>query len=197
MRLNLALASVLVALAVGAIGVLAFGGIVTTEAREQIEIQVVEIGSRFVFDETPVHSDDGFPAYGGEFVTQGYIYPAGVIEAGHDGINADGSPEYPGKVIGIWTCRGWHVGDGAHSMGQPWVMTTQTFAFDGPTDFDQKGATTIVTDGYELPDIGEIVKRAVVGGTGKYQHASGEQRQSLLGFNETQGVMLRIELIVD
>ena len=197
MRLNLALASVLVALAVGAIGVLAFGGIVTTEAREQIEIQVVEIGSRFVFDETPVHADDGFPAYGGEFVTQGYIYPAGVIEVGHDGINADGSPEYPGEVIGIWTCRGWHVGDGAHSMGQPWVMTTQTFAFDGPTDFDQKGATTIVTDGYELPDVGELVKRAVVGGTGKYQHASGEQRQSLLGFNETQGVMLRIELIVD
>lgn len=188
---------VLGALAIGALMAVAFVGVHKTEAQQHVNVEVVEIGSRFVPDETPVFDDDGFPAYGAEFVTQGYIYPAGTVEEGHDGINPDGSPEYPDKVIGLWTCRGWHIGDGAHSEGQPWVATTQIFAFDGPTDFDQKGATTIVTDGFELPDVGIVVERAITGGTGAYQHASGVQRQSFLGFNETFGVGLRVELIVD
>jgi hypothetical protein len=188
---------VLGALVIGALMAVAFGGAQKTEAQQHVNVEVVEIGSRFVPDETPVFDDDGFPAYGAEFVTQGYIYPAGTVEEGHDGINADGSAEYPDKVIGLWTCRGWHIGDGAHSVGQPWVATTQIFAFDGPTDFDQKGATTIVTDGFELPDVGILVQRAITGGTGAYQHASGVQRQSFLGFNETFGVGLRVELIVD
>ena len=189
--------AVLGAIGIAAFGIVAFGGATSTEARTHINVEVVEIGSRFVPDETPVFEDDGLPMYGGEFVTQGYIYPAGTLEPGHDGINADGSPEYPDKVIGIWTCRGWHIGDGAHSVGQPWVASTQIFAFDGPTDFDQQGMTTIVTDGLELPDPGVVLHRAITGGTGRYLHASGEQVQSLIDFNETFGVVLRVDLVVD
>ena len=195
--LRLGLAAVILAVGVGALGVIALRGATRTEARTHVNVEVVEIGSRFVFDETPVFDDDGYPAYGGEFVTQGYIYPAGTLQPGHDGINADGSPEYPDAVIGIWTCRGWHIGDGAHSVGQPWVATTQIFAFDGPTDFDQKGMSTIVSDGIELPDPGVVVRRAITGGTGTYFHASGEQVQSLVDFNETLGVILRVDLVVD
>ena len=191
---RIGLGAALGALVLGVIGILALGGNDDAEARKTLEVEVVEIGSRFVFDETPVHADDGLPDYGGEFVTQGYIYPAGTIEEGHDGINADGSPEYPDAVIGQWTCRGWHVGDGAHSSGEPWVVTTQIFAFDGPTDGDQKGTKTIVTDGYELPDFGVYVTRAITGGTGDYRRAEGEQYQELMDFNETNGVILKVEL---
>ncbi len=39
--------------------------------------------SRFVFAPAPVF-DDGMPAYGNPFVTQGYIYHAGTLDDGHE-----------------------------------------------------------------------------------------------------------------
>lgn len=42
---------------------------------------VAEDLSRFVFSPAPVF-DDGMPAYGNAFVTQGYIYPAGTLDGG-------------------------------------------------------------------------------------------------------------------
>lgn len=42
---------------------------------------VAEDLSRFVFSAAPVF-DDGMPAYGNAFVTQGYIYPAELVDAG-------------------------------------------------------------------------------------------------------------------
>ena len=45
-----------------------------------LEVDIAEDGTRFVIDEAPVF-DDGFPAYGNPFVTQGYIYPAGTLTA--------------------------------------------------------------------------------------------------------------------
>ena len=192
---RIGLGAALGALVLGALAVVALGGGEEAEARKTIALEVVEIGQRFVFDETPLN-EDGLPAYGGEFVTQGYIYPAGTLEEGHDGINADGSPEYPDAVIGQWTCRGWHVGEGAYTSGEPWVVTTQIFAFDGPRDEDQMGKSTIVTDGYELPDPGVYVTRAITGGTGDYRRSEGEQFQTLVDFNETEGVILLVELSI-
>jgi hypothetical protein len=179
-----------------ALALLAACGSDESEATETLELEVAEIAPRFVFDETPL-DDDGLPAYGNEFVTQGYIYPAGTLdlEAGIDGVNDDNSPEFPDKVLGIWTCAGYHVGEGALSQGEPWVVTTQIFAFDGPADQDQKGAKTIVTHGYELPDVGVDVRRAIVGGTGEYDNSRGEQVQHLIGFSELQSVVLGVELI--
>ena len=43
-----------------------------------LQFDIAEIGTRFVFDEAPVF-DDGFPAYGNAFVTEGYIYEAGTL----------------------------------------------------------------------------------------------------------------------
>src|SRR5262249_3667893 len=63
-----------------------------------IRFEVSENAKRFVFDETPLF-DDGAPTYGNEFVTEGYIYPAGTLN-GTNGVNPDGSPEFPNKVIG-------------------------------------------------------------------------------------------------
>jgi hypothetical protein len=160
------------------------------KARRVIEVDVAENGTRFLPDETPVF-DDGLPKYGTEFITEGYIYPRGTL-SGANGTNPDGSPEFPDKVIGRWTCRGWHVGDGGHTTAGPWVVTHQIFDFG-----EQPGAESIVTDGFEYADVGTIFRRAIIGGTGQYARARGEQIQTLLGFpNPSQGVSIRVNLDV-
>lgn len=154
-----------------------------------LRFDVAENAKRFVFDETPLF-DDGAPAYGNEFITEGYIYPYGTLD-GTNGVNADGSPEFPDKVIGRWTCRGWHNGEGAKTVSGPWVITQQLY------DFGKRfGRKTISTDGLELVDVGVPIRRAIIGGTGPYAQARGEAVQTMLGFNQLGGVGLRFVLRV-
>lgn len=159
---------------------------------EYLTIEVAENGyERFVPDETPVFEEDGLPAYGAEFITQGYIYPAGTITCDDEGCNGvleDGSPEFPDQVIGEWTCYGYHVGDGAHTESGPMVVTTQYFSFG-----DEPGAESITTHGYELADQNVLFHRAIIGGTGAYRYARGEQVQELVNFHPIQGVTLHVE----
>ncbi len=157
-----------------------------------IEVDIVENPRKFSFDETPVF-EDGSPAYGGEFVTQGFIYPKGTLEMG-DGVDAEGNPQFPDLVMGTWFCRGWHVGNGARTETGPAVVTHQIFNFG-----EKFGAQTITTDGVELADIGEPVKRAITGGTGRFKRAKGEQVQILEGLNQfetEQGALLGVKLQV-
>jgi hypothetical protein len=164
----------------------------TTELVENgvLKFDVAEDMSRFIFNATPLH-EDGMPAFGNSFITQGYIYPYGTLD-GSNGVLADGSPEFPDKVLGEWTCRGWFVGDGAHTTSGPMVITTQILSFG-----DTPGRTTLVTEGYELADVEVAVARAVTGGTGEYSGARGEAKQTFLGFNATEGVSLRFEITVE
>jgi hypothetical protein len=152
-----------------------------------LAFDVAEDMSRFAFAEQPVH-EDGMPAYGNPFITQGYIYPAGTLN-GANGVNPDGSPEFPAKVLGEWTCRGWFVGDGAHSKTGPMVITTQLYSFGGA-----HGKNMLVSEGYELADVGVAIERAITGGTGEHVGARGEARQIFLGFNATEGVNLTVEI---
>jgi hypothetical protein len=167
-----------------------------TEAIAQIKsddgrllFDVAEDMTRFVYDQSVVH-EDGMPKHGSAFITQGYIYPAGTL-TGSNGVNPDGSPEFPELVLGEWTCRGWFVGDGAHTKEGPMVITTQIYNF-GP----ELGDATLVSEGYELADVGVYIERAITGGTGPYAYARGMGRQAFLGFNETQGVNLTYSLEV-
>jgi hypothetical protein len=164
----------------------------SAEAAQQPEVQVLtfdiaEDGNRFAFDEEPVF-DDGMPAYGNSFVTEGYLYPEGTLN-GSNGVLENGEPEFPELVLGRWTCYGWFVNEGGHSTTGPMVITTQVFDLG-----DAYGDTTIITDGYELADFNVPVKRAITGGTGEYVDASGEAVQELLGFTEQMGVNIRYEL---
>ncbi len=157
-----------------------------------VEVDIVENPRKFSFDETPAF-EDGSPAYGGEFITQGFIYPKGTLEMG-DGVDVDGNPQFPDLVIGTWFCRGWHIGDGAHTQSGPIVITHQIFNFG-----KKFGAKTIATDGVELADIGEPVKRAITGGTGRYKRVRGEQVQTLEGLNQfesEQGTLIGVRLQV-
>ncbi|MDA8586087.1 hypothetical protein N9L47_07400 [Rhodobacteraceae bacterium] len=146
---------------------------------------VAEDLSRFVFADAPVF-DDGMPAYGNPFITQGYVYPAGTLDGGIEGTLADGSPAFPDLVIGIWTCDGYMVGDGMRTETGTIVITRQIIQFaDGDL---------LISQGPELADVDVSVARAVTGGTGDYADAPAEIRQVMLGMSDGYGVRLQIEL---
>lgn len=142
---------------------------------------------QFVFEEGPGKADN-LPAYGNQFVTQGYIYPPGTLNGGN-GVFENGDPEFPDLVIGEWTCRGVFIGDGAKTVTGPIVITTQFY--------DLGDGHTVTSEGLELADVGRAIARGITGGTGPFKNATGEAVQRLLGFNVTTGVNLRFRLKVD
>ena len=157
-----------------------------------IKFDVVENVSRFVFAKEPVF-DDGFPAHGNSFITQGYIYPHGFLD-GDTGVTADGHPTQPEKVIGMWICRGFFVGDAAHATTGPMVITTQTYdLFDKAGYEDGKYSTNklLISEGYEIVDTNTPISRAITGGTGPFSRSKGIVLQNFLGFNEFMGVRQR------
>ena len=137
----------------------------------------------FSFDNDPL-LENGFPAYGNEFIVQAYLYP-GYTLSGDDGVNPDGSPQWPEKVIGSWTCRGWFVGQGFATVTGPLALTQQFFDLG-----EDPGDDTITTDGYEYMDE-TTVDRAITGGTGEFEGARGRERQKNIGFNATGGMNIR------
>lgn len=162
-----------------------------------LRFEVSELSPRFVFDETPLDAG-GKPAYGNEFVTEGVIYEPGTLQSGDDGVNTErdasgkvisATPKYPDKVIGRWTCRGWHVGEGAATKTGPWVVTHQLYDFAATP-----GEASFTTDGLELVDINVAIKRTITGGTGPYKSIRGEAVQAMIGFNSSEGVNLRVEI---
>jgi hypothetical protein len=152
-----------------------------------LRFDVAEDGTYFAFD--PDLTDaDGMPGYGTSFVTHGYLYPAGTLSESN-GVNADGSPEFPDRVLGEWICRGWFVGEGLLTTTGAVVVTSQLYSFG-----NTPGEAMLSSDGYELADVGVEVARAITGGTGPFIGAGGEARQVLLGLNATEGVNLQYEL---
>lgn len=156
---------------------------------EVLEFDISEDMTRFIFDKDVVY-EDGLPADGSSFITRGYIYEAGTLQESN-GVNADGSPEYPEKVIGEWICQGYMINDAGHAKGGVWVFSTQFFQFG-----QEPGAQTLVTTGYELADVGVTIARAITGGSGEYSTARGETSQMMLGLNATEGVNLRVQVKV-
>ncbi len=155
-----------------------------------IQFDVAEDMNRFIFDKDVAY-DDGLPADGSSFITRGYLYEYGTLTDGN-GVNPDGTPEFPDKVIGEWICQGYMINDAGHATGGVWVFSNQFFQFG-----DKPGAETIVTQGYELADIDVAIARAITGGTGKYKMARGESSQTMLGLNASEGVNLRVEIAVE
>ena len=132
---------------------------------------------------------DGFTfnPWGDNFVISGYIYPAGTL-TDSNGILAEGGPEFPELIIGIWTCRGWVLTERPTHINQ---TTTTTFEFDleinevaGKADI--YGLDMLHTAGLEWT-IGDadapVLQRAVLGGTGMFDRERGTCDQHVLGVN--------------
>ncbi|GAB4442899.1 MAG: hypothetical protein OHK0015_42170 [Chloroflexi bacterium OHK40] len=184
----------LAAIALLAIAAPAYAGFAERGRTERLEFEVAEDMTRFVFDKD-VSFEDGLPADGSSFITRGYLYAPGTLTCDADGacngVNEDGSPEFPDKLIGEWICSGYMINDAGHAKGGVWVFSTQFFQLS-----DTPGAETIVSTGYELADLGVAISRAITGGTGDYKDARGQGEQTLLGFNAGQGVTLKVRLDV-
>lgn len=139
---------------------------------EVLQLEIAEIPSRYAPAPFDFDAKTGAHTHGNAFITQGYIYPAGTLKGG-EGVKRDGSPLYPDKVLGEWTCWGFVSGGDAVRP-----VTTQLFQFGLGY-----GKKTIVTNGYEIGD-GTPYWRAIVGGTGAYAGATGEQVQTFLKLND-------------
>lgn len=162
----------------------------TVSAETQVlEFEISEDMGKFVFNKD-IAFEDGMPAHGSNFITEGYIYEAGTLN-GSNGVNADGSPEFPDKVMGKWICMGAMYGDAAHADGGPWVVSTQYLMFD-----EAHGGGTLVTEGLEYSDIGAFNERIITGGSGRFFNVPVEAEQALEGFNATEGVVLSYRVMV-
>lgn len=150
---------------------------------------VAEDHTRFIFAPAPVH-ENGMPAHGNPFVTQGYIYPAGTLDGNVNGVLKDGSPAFPDKVLGTWTCDGWFVGDGGNAAGGVWLVSRQIMHFDT--------GEVMITQGTELADQGVANARPITGATGDYAAFQGDPMfQTLIGFTEFEGVNASFEIPQD
>ncbi len=159
-----------------------------TGADGALRFEIAEDGTRFVWADPSVFTAR-LAAYGAPFLAQGYIYPAGALSARDDGVNANGSPQFPEMVLGQWTCYGWYVGGGARTTGGPWILATEVYQFGS-----EWGAATLVTEGYVPAARGSAVDRAITGGTGPFAAMRGEVRETTLGSNETAGSNARYEV---
>lgn len=149
------------------------------QAEAPMAFDVAEDHTRIFMADAPLH-ENGMPAHGNAFVSQGYIYPTGTLEAETAGVLEDGSPAFPDLVLGTWTCDGYFVGEGANATTGVWVISRQVFAFaDGDT---------IITQGTEIADAGVENLRPITGTTGDYADIDGGLFQTLLGFNEHMAV---------
>jgi hypothetical protein len=159
-----------------------------TDADGTLRFDVAEDGTRFLWADSPLFADRR-AASGAPFLAQGYIYPEGTLSARDDGVNADGSPQFPERVLGEWSSYGWSVGNATLAPRGPGGLATQLFQFGS-----EWGAVTLVSEGYVSAGAGGAVDRAITGGTGPLATMRGEVRDTTLGINETAGGNARYEV---
>jgi hypothetical protein len=160
-------------------------GLSAAQAADKVTtFDVAEDHTRFHFDEQPVF-EDGMPKAGNPFVTQGYIYPAGMLD-GKDGVLENGAPAFADKVLGTWTCDGWFIAEGAHTKEGAWLVSRQIY------HFEDSGAV-FVSQGPEYVDVGEANPRPITGGTGAYAQDDVIE-QTFLGFHKHGGVKVHFEI---
>jgi len=189
-------------LGIGALGISAAATVNTQRAeaqgRRNLQVDIACNANSIRFEgpqgpnpDNPEGDPGPHPYYGASFVVQGVIFTAGTLRTAgfeNSGLMADGTPEFPDRVIGRWTCRGWFIGDstnpsrgGLFTPSGPFVATTQIYNLDT----DNSGETTIISDGVELIDLNVPFNRAVTGGTGIYKKSRGEVTQTGIGANAT------------
>jgi hypothetical protein len=126
------------------------------------------------------------PAAGAPFYLEGIIYPSGKLTASN-GLNADGTSEFPNFRIGTWYCRGYFTKDAVASVQGPFVFTTHMYDLS----IDTAGKTSVISEGIELATLNTPFLRALTGGTGVYNTVTGQVEQTIIGSNATGFANLR------
>jgi len=137
-----------------------------------------------LFVPTFVRPEDTQPERGSFYVTRGRVFPEGTIQG--DGATFD--PDTSGH-IGAWISRGTHLASASEIPDAPWwAATTQLFVVLG-----RQGKELLTTEGIEGQG---TIRRVVTGGAGNFAGWTGEAHQTLLGFNATGGVNLRVTFVL-
>lgn len=165
-----------VAGAVGGVAASASGVGASGWKREAVVFDVACIGETWRESEAlfAVNESD---LRGRPFLVEGWVYPPGTIPTPGDGYvpTQDGS-------LGRWLCRGNVL---LHpDRPEPHVVSVQEFVFapmSGEQLFPDDLITTSGIEGTFATQ--QVAHRSIVGGTGQYLGASGQQDQSWNGFN--------------
>jgi hypothetical protein len=157
-----------------------------TGADGMLRFEVAEDHTRFAWAGDP-ELTNGLPAGRTAYIAQGYLYSEGTLN-GTNGVKADGSPEFPDKVLGQWLCYGWYLGTDDHVGAAPWV-SSHLFNFGAAW-----GEATLVSEGFDIDDVEVPMTRAIAGGSGPYADARGTQVETNLGLNATDGLNIRFEV---
>lgn len=165
------LAGAIGGVAVGTTGVAAGGW-----RRETVMFDVACLGDTWR-DSTANYAANDSDFRGMPFAVEGWIYPAGTIPEPGDGFvpTGDGS-------IGRWLCRGSTL---VHAdRPEPHVQSTQEYVFGTMSAgqlFPDDLLTTSGLEGTVEPD--QVALRSIIGGTGRFLGATGQQVQRLNGMN--------------
>jgi hypothetical protein len=159
-----------------------FPPLTTTE----LSFDVASNGTTFRNLGPTVNNDGSTPAAGAPFFVEGIIYPSGKLTASN-GLNGDGTPEFPNLRIGTWYCRGYFIKDAIGSVQGPFVFTTHMYDLS----IDTAGKTSVISEGIELATPNIPFLRALTGGTGVYNAATGQVEQTVVGSNVTRFANLR------
>jgi hypothetical protein len=133
-----------------------------------------------------INNDGRRPAAGAPFFLEGIIYQIGTLTASN-GLSANGVPEFPDLRIGTWYCRGYFIKEAAASTQGPFVVTTHMYDLS----IDMAGKTSLISEGIEQAALNTPFLRALTGGTGVYNSASGQVEQTVIGSNATRFANLR------
>jgi hypothetical protein len=169
----------------GALGARSSGG----RRREKLAIEIACLGPTMRNINPDNRADDA--DFRNVFLVEGLLYPAGTIVG-------DGFIPIEADAIGHWFCRGWFINSAARP--QPHIASSQDFCFGRITPENLFPRDVITSHGLEGTDTKEVPwYRPVIGGTGKYFGATGEEKQTFFSENATKfsdgfpGLNFRIE----
>jgi hypothetical protein len=118
---------------------------------------------------------------GGTFVVEGRMYPSGSIPESEGAFDPESIDS-----IGVWFCRGEFLAYPGRPA--PALLTQQQFLMGAISPQTAPPEDTLTTSGIETTSNAalRLVRRTILGGTGKYNSASGTCYQRRLGSNNTK-----------
>ncbi len=110
------------------------------------------------------------------FCVEGLIFPAWSIP---NGVEFDLESAHPST--GNWFCRGWFISHPGRPL--PFTMNIQDYILEPLSSDNLWPANTLTTQGPE--GVPETFIRSIIGGTGRYSGAQGEEVMETIGTNSS------------
>lgn len=110
------------------------------------------------------------------FCVEGLVFPAWSIPNGVE-FDLESAPPSTGN----WFCRGWFISHPGRPL--PYTMNIQDYLLEPLTGDNLWPSDTLTTQGPE--GVPETFIRSIIGGTGRYRRAQGEEVMETIGTNSS------------